>query len=70
MDCEKEVLNLLMTADKNGDGELSASELEEFMKTIKCPMLKHRCQEFIKKYDKNNDGSLDVKELAACLAKH
>ncbi|KAF5394036.1 Polcalcin Aln g like [Paragonimus heterotremus] len=65
----KKANEVLKAFDHNGDGKISASELQKYLESENCAVDRVKAKNFIKSHDTNHDGKLDLHELANFLDK-
>jgi calcium-binding protein CML len=60
---DDEVRNIFNKFDKNGDGRISVSELEEMLSTFGSKTSSEELKRMMEPIDQNGDGYIDLKEL-------
>ncbi|KAF5404436.1 hypothetical protein PHET_02162 [Paragonimus heterotremus] len=60
---------VLKAFDHDGDGKISACELQKYLESENCAVDRTKAKNFIKSHDTNHDGKLDLHELANFLDK-
>lgn len=61
---DDEVRKIFDKFDKNGDGKISSSELEEMMTKLGTQTTEEEVKRMMAELDKNGDGYVDLKEFA------
>jgi len=61
---DDEVRNIFNKFDKNGDGKISVSELEEMLSTLGNKTTSDEVKRMMEHIDQNIDGYIDLKEFA------
>ena len=61
---DDEVRNIFNKFDKNGDGKISVSELEQMLSTLGSKTTSDEVKQIMEHIDQNGDGYIDLKEFA------
>jgi Ca2+-binding EF-hand superfamily protein len=64
----EEVQRIFNDFDKNKDGTISVSELEEALKKLGCRTKENELNELLKEFDKDDSGFLDYKEFCQIVS--
>jgi len=65
-----EVRNIFNKFDKNDDGKISVSELEEMLSTLGSKTTSDEVKRVMEQIDQNGDGYIDFKEFTEFIPLH